>query len=202
MKNNGQVIIDHCGERMIRTTINDDGSATVAEYVGGQAVRTTIIEDYSAFQRAEHERAEQLRREHERQAREHSEQQEREDERAEEEFRRAIYCGVMPPITTEVVQDKCSDDPDRPRWDGDRFTLYYGEHAVRKVRPIAVGMCQLLQTFQDDGWPPRIDNPLTPDVDLSRQLRDLNSKIDGPLRFRRDGSGEGVLWEVATDGDG
>lgn len=197
-----EVLFDRCGDRSIRTTINDDGSATITENVGGKVVRTIAIDDYKAHQQAEREEAERIRRENEERARERREQQAREDERAEKEFRRAVYGGVAPPLTTGAEQAKGSADPDKPRWDGERCTLYFRGNAVRKVRPIAVEMCKLLQSFEEEGWSERIYNPLTPDVDLSRQLRDLNKLIEGPLRFHRDGSGEGILWEVTTDGDG
>lgn len=56
--------------------------------------------------------------------------------------------------------------------------------------------------FEEEGWPPRIDDPLPPlaQLDPRRRLHDtikaLNRKQKRALlRFMGDGSGEGIRWE-------
>ena len=60
----------------------------------------------------------------------------------------------------------------------------------------------MLAAFEEEGWPPRIDDPLPPvkGVDPKQRLRDtirtLNAKQENPLiRFRAAGTGEHVIWE-------
>jgi hypothetical protein len=65
----------------------------------------------------------------------------------------------------------------------------------------------VLNAFEEEGWPARIDDPLPPhsDQDPKRRLNDtikcLNRKqVRELLRFHGDGSGEGILWEVLPSG--
>ena len=66
-------------------------------------------------------------------------------------------------------------------------------------------LCQeaVLSAFEEEGWPPAIDDPLPPQVDQEpkRRLRDtiksLNTNQLNPiLSFRGDGSGLRILWEL------
>ena len=59
--------------------------------------------------------------------------------------------------------------------------------------------------FEEDGWPSRIDDALPPVVGLvtKRRLRDtiksLNRRQKNRLiRFKGDGTGEGVCWQLMT----
>lgn len=86
------------------------------------------------------------------------------------------------------------EQPQLPTWDADRGELRYRGELVRKLRPIAQA-CTILAAFSEDGWPARIDNPLPPEVGLSRVIRDLNAGLQ-LLRFGRDGTGNGILWST------
>ena len=58
-----------------------------------------------------------------------------------------------------------------------------------------------VQVFQEENWPSRIDDPLPPnEVCPKKKLHDtikcLNRGLkSSPLRFRGDGTGQGVIWE-------
>jgi hypothetical protein len=59
-----------------------------------------------------------------------------------------------------------------------------------------------LSAFQEDGWPHRIDDPLPPldDIEPKCRLHDSIKRLnrhhkDRVIRFRGDGTGEGVCWE-------
>jgi hypothetical protein len=88
-----------------------------------------------------------------------------------------------------------------PRWDADRRQLWYGERLVKWYRVPAESQETILAAFEEDGWPPRIDDPLSPVDDQDPQER-LHEAIKGLNRgqfqrllvFRRDGTGEGVTW--------
>ena len=63
-----------------------------------------------------------------------------------------------------------------------------------------------MSAFEEEGWPPRIDDPLSPhpDQDTKRRLSDtikcLNRKQSNRIiHFRGDGTGEGVIWEFVEE---
>ncbi len=98
-----------------------------------------------------------------------------------------------------------------PRWDRDRQELRLGSYLVKQFKVPAPNQEMILAVFQEEGWPPRVDDPLPPqpELDAKRRLHDtinsLNRHQKAPLvRFVGDGSGQGVRWERGqhTNGDG
>jgi hypothetical protein len=88
-----------------------------------------------------------------------------------------------------------------PVWNAERCELSIRGRCVRRIRGrnVALNVHTILDTFQEEGWPARIDDPLTDGPNpgrLREAVRTLNKKLTG-MRFRADGSGEGVLWENA-----
>jgi hypothetical protein len=90
----------------------------------------------------------------------------------------------------------------RPTWDRDRQELRFGHLIVKQYKVPAANQEMILAAFQEEGWPPRIDDPLPqhPHLDPKRRLHDtinsLNRNQKNPLvRFLGDGSGEGIRWE-------
>ena len=89
-----------------------------------------------------------------------------------------------------------------PSWDSETRELFLGRVLVKRFRWRAANQERILSAFEEENWPARIDDPLTPcgsDLDSKRRLSDtikcLNRKQDMCLmRFRGDGTGEGVLW--------
>jgi hypothetical protein len=93
---------------------------------------------------------------------------------------------------------------EQPRWDHQRRQLRMGAQLVKEFKLPSPNQETLLMAFEEDGWPPRIDDPLPPvaHLDSRRRLHDtikaLNRKQKHSLiRFRGDGSGEGIRWEPA-----
>jgi hypothetical protein len=90
---------------------------------------------------------------------------------------------------------------DRPHWDADRRELSFREGGLKRFRSPAPNQERVLAAFEEDGWPPRIDDPLPPqaDQDSKRRLRDtiatLNRGQKG-IRFSADGLGQGVCWQA------
>jgi hypothetical protein len=67
----------------------------------------------------------------------------------------------------------------------------------------------ILMAFEEEHWPPRIDDPLPahPDLLPKRRLHDtikgLNRKQKNCLiRFMGDGTGEGIRWELIPSSGG
>jgi hypothetical protein len=89
----------------------------------------------------------------------------------------------------------------RPFWDQVRRELRVGGALVKRFRQPAQTQELILAAFEEEGWPPRIDDPLPP---RKHQLtkRRLHSTItnlnrgQGPgfIRFAGGGDGQSVLW--------
>ncbi len=98
--------------------------------------------------------------------------------------------------------------PERPapRWDNENRELWFGETLCKRFRQPAPNQTRLLADFEELGWPPRIDDPISPSggVDPRQRLRDtvrgLNtSKENDVIRFELDGTGEGVIWKPTPE---
>jgi hypothetical protein len=138
-----------------------------------------------------------------------------------------VAAGGQPPV--EALHERVSsvvDSPDRsahravsfpeiiaaagvsepkPTWDRDRQQLRLGNVIVKQFKVPAANQEAVLAAFQEEGWPVRVDDPLSPksDQDPKRRLHDtinsLNRNQKRPLiRFLGDGSGEGVRWEFVS----
>ncbi len=98
-----------------------------------------------------------------------------------------------------------------PTWDADRRELRFGGRVVKQFKWPAENQERILKSFQEEGWPHRIDDPIPPKPDQSQRqrLRDAISSLNRNqesrlIRFRSDGSGRGVVWELvlgASDRD-
>jgi hypothetical protein len=88
----------------------------------------------------------------------------------------------------------------RPHWDGDRRHLWYKGSLVKQFRGRPSTQELILAVFEEEGWPPRIDDPLPPkgDLDPKTRLRNTIARLNRAQRnallwFEADGRG-GVLW--------
>ncbi|MBI3839348.1 MAG: hypothetical protein HY288_15625 [Planctomycetia bacterium] len=91
-----------------------------------------------------------------------------------------------------------------PKWDCDRQELRLGACIIKQFKVPAANQEMILAVFEEEKWPPRIDDPLPPqpESDPKRRLHDtinsLNRKQKNPLvHFLGDGSGTGVRWELS-----
>ncbi|MEN6451371.1 MAG: hypothetical protein ABFC96_12840 [Thermoguttaceae bacterium] len=96
--------------------------------------------------------------------------------------------------------------PQVPRWDSQRRELVVDGQIVKRFRVPAPNQEAVLAAFEEEGWPSRIFDPLIPQGDVSpkRRLHEtikaLNShRLFRAVRFRGDGTGQGVLWEWVYD---
>ena len=95
-----------------------------------------------------------------------------------------------------------------PRWDQERHELWFGDIVIKRFRQPAPNQEKILDAFQEENWPRRIDDPLGPRAgyDPKRRLHDtivsLNRNQKGSsVRFFGDGTGQGVCWEIADDSE-
>jgi hypothetical protein len=87
-------------------------------------------------------------------------------------------------------------------WDADRQELYLGSTLVKRFKVPAVNQVRILSAFEEEGWPPRVDDPLptTPGVEPKRRLHHTINSLNGSqlrplIHFMGDGTGTGIRWE-------
>jgi hypothetical protein len=97
----------------------------------------------------------------------------------------------------------CPQAPQQiPQWDHDRQELRFGEATVKRYRLPSPNQETVLMAFEEERWPPRIDDPLPvrPGSNAKQRLHDtikgLNRhQVHRRIRFMGDGSGTGIRWE-------
>ena len=89
-----------------------------------------------------------------------------------------------------------------PSWCVDLRILRYNSLIVKHFKVPAPNQEIIFATFEDDGWPPRIDDPLSlhPAINQKQRLHDTINSLNRNqrntlLRFVGDGTGEGICWE-------
>jgi hypothetical protein len=106
--------------------------------------------------------------------------------------------------SAQWAHQPCSD---RPVWDGQRRELRVRGVLVKQFRSRAINQETILAAFEEEDWPPRIDDPLPPqpEQDAKRRLHDTIKCLNRVqtrklIHFHGDGTGEGVLWSLPHDG--
>jgi len=94
----------------------------------------------------------------------------------------------------------------RPVWNADLHELCLGELLVKRFKLPSRNQETILTAFEEEDWPPRIDDPLSlePDLDPKRRLHDTIKSLNRHqknkvLRFMGDGTGEGIRWKIITN---
>jgi hypothetical protein len=89
-----------------------------------------------------------------------------------------------------------ADQVEPPLWNPDTGKLIYRGKTVRTVRVIAARVRPILDAFQSARWPNRIAAPSgLNDQTLREAIKVLNNGLKD-IRFRADGTSEGVIWET------
>lgn len=96
----------------------------------------------------------------------------------------------------------------RPCWDRLRRELHVAHVVVKQFRQPAPAQELILLSFEELGWPSRIDDPLPPQQGMDPKQRlhqtvsNLNRHQKCPLlRFVGDGHGRGLGWEWLAEAD-
>jgi hypothetical protein len=94
-----------------------------------------------------------------------------------------------------------------PKWDRDRRELRLGGQLVKVFKLPSPMQEAILMAFEEEGWPPKIDDPLPshPDLLPKRRLHDTIKSLNrnqknSLIRFMGDGTGEGIRWERNLSG--
>lgn len=103
---------------------------------------------------------------------------------------------------TDDAPTVAADAKPRPRWDSGRRELCVGDTVVKRFKVPAPNQELILQVFEEEGWPPFIDDPLqpAPNIDPQHRLRatikSLNrSQSRQMIRFHGNGGGQVIYWE-------
>jgi hypothetical protein len=120
------------------------------------------------------------------------------------EIARRLAAGRSPAAEppTDDAPAQAADAKPRPRWDSGRRELCVGDTVVKRFKVPAPNQELILQVFEEEGWPPFIDDPLLPahDIDPQHRLRatikSLNRSQSRPMiRFHGNGGGQVIYWE-------
>ncbi len=88
-----------------------------------------------------------------------------------------------------------------PKWDNKRKELLYGGEVIKKYRTTAKNQISILEAFEVENWPSRIDDPLphTKVGDQRQRLADAVSALNknDVIRFELDGTTFGILWKAS-----
>ena len=91
----------------------------------------------------------------------------------------------------------------KPAWDDTLRELRFGEVLVKRFKQPASNQELILGAFQEEGWPPLIDDPLPPAAgqDGKRRLHstiaNLNRRQENPLiHFHGGGNGKSICWRL------
>ena len=100
-------------------------------------------------------------------------------------------------------RNECS----RPHWDCDSRELRFQGRLVKQFKVPSPNQEIVIMSFQEEGWPTCIDDPLPhqagrdPKQRLHDTIRSLNrNQKNCMLRFKGNGTGQGILWQPVTDG--
>ena len=109
------------------------------------------------------------------------------------------------PLAVDSDSSNFTAVSDKPVWDSDRNELWFQGKLARTVRGEAVSfnIQLILDSFQKNGWPVRIADPLPNGKDPER-LRATIASLNGRkntnsrikyIKFIADGSGKGISWK-------
>jgi hypothetical protein len=101
-------------------------------------------------------------------------------------------------ITTTLREQEgpALDTRSRPRWDSERRELWFADKLCKGyyANP-AKNQIDVIEAFEVANWPATIPDPFRNSRKLNVTIACLNKNMPtGTIRFRGDGTGEGVNW--------
>jgi hypothetical protein len=101
------------------------------------------------------------------------------------------------------VNGKGNLPSERPCWDAGLRELRVGEAVVKRFKVPAPNQELILASFEEEGWPLHIDDPLPPkpDLDPRRRLHDTINHLNRNqkqrlIQFLGNGDGRGIHWQA------
>jgi hypothetical protein len=128
------------------------------------------------------------------------------------EFTEGVGCGsasiatgntAFPRINSPTRgESNCRRPVVKPHWNSVRRELWLDDTLVKCFRVRAANQEIILSAFEEEGWPPHIDDPLPAanNIDPGTRLHDAIYRLNSCqkstlLRFRGNGNANGIFWE-------
>jgi hypothetical protein len=117
--------------------------------------------------------------------------------------------GINPPPSSLAsslpLNDHGAAELIMPQWDRDRRQLRIAAKIIKEFKVPAPNQEMVLGAFEEEHWPPKIDDPLPhrPGIVPQRRLHDTINSLNRRqrhrlLHFSADGLGSGIRWEFLT----
>jgi hypothetical protein len=108
-----------------------------------------------------------------------------------------------PRTGSDIVNSTGKQPAHIPEWDSERHQLRFGDFLIKEYKVPSPNQERILMAFEEEGWPPRIDDPLSPvqDVNPKERLRNTIKSLNRCqasklIQFMGDGTGEAIRWEA------
>jgi hypothetical protein len=108
----------------------------------------------------------------------------------------------------ELADTSGNPGDSRPCWDCDNRELRFRGQLVKQFKVPSPNQEIVIMSFQEEGWPTCIDDPLPhqagrdPKQRLHDTIRSLNrNQKNDLLRFKGNGTGQGILWQAVDSTD-
>lgn len=125
-----------------------------------------------------------------------------------------VDCGMddamqrSPPLDSSEAErgsgSSDAGDPRKPSWNKETCELSFRGKVIRKVAPRAENCIRVLSSFEELGWPKRLDDPLPdgPDAKRVHDTCDTLNDLVAPytIRFRPGGDGKSFKWLESNEG--
>jgi hypothetical protein len=100
-------------------------------------------------------------------------------------------------LLRELGESPVEASTGKPVWDRDKGELLFNGQVIRRVNVRqAKNLVPVLDTFQESGWRPHIDDPLSGGKNQKRLHKTIATLNDGlsQISFHADGASEGLTW--------
>ena len=108
-------------------------------------------------------------------------------------------------LALEAANGRAVAGAAQPYWRRDLHQLYVGPRIVKVFRRPAPIQEMVLDAFEEEGWPERIDDPLPrgSSADAKMRLHDTINRLNRAqahqgIIFYGDGTGQGVRWRLKS----
>lgn len=116
------------------------------------------------------------------------------------ESKTILNFGTLRKIVPDGASELFNQIP--PSWHPERRELYWNGTLIKRFKVPSPNQETVLTVFEEENWPIRIDDPLpvsdgvVPKRRLQDTIKSLNrNQRKSLIKFRGDGSGEGIMWE-------
>lgn len=120
------------------------------------------------------------------------------------QFRKKLVFQPGPPADPQLEAKHATPAVStiKPQWDSELRQLTMNGEIIRQLGHRATQAEKIVQAFEEDGWPHRIESPFPASEAGSTTRREAIRSLNHGLlqiRFVSDGSREGIVWELLQE---